>query len=78
MEFEDIIRGNLLNQPSRYLPAKPIDDEVISIGGWKINVQSTIHRNATANDIIEGYNKLSTKLKLDIQKLFLPFLSADI
>lgn len=77
-EFEYIINNNLLNQPRSYLPVKSIDDEVVSIGGWKINVKSTIDRNATSSQIVEGYNTLSTKLNLNVQGSFLPFFAGDI
>jgi hypothetical protein len=33
---------------------------------------------STSRDVTDGYNKLSTKLGLDIKKSFLPFFTADI
>ena len=53
-EFEHILFSNLLSQPDNYLPVKQINNEVVSAGGWKIDVQSTIDWNATAKDVIDG------------------------
>lgn len=77
-DFESILLDNRLNNPSNYLPPKYLDEEFVSIGGWKINVKSTVHRNARPGDIIKGYDKISSKLKLNVQRLFLPFFVSDI
>jgi hypothetical protein len=77
-EFAAIIRDNRLSNPSSYLPPKYINDEFVSIGGWNINIKSTIHRTARPDDIIKGFEKMSSKLGLNIQRLFLPFFVGDL
>jgi hypothetical protein len=77
-DFENILVNNLYGQPRNYLPPKCLNDKVISVGGWKIDVQSTIHANATCDDVINGYNELEEKLNLNIKRLFLPFFVFDI
>ena len=52
-----------------------LDDEYISVGGWKINVRSIVDVNATTDDVITGHNKLSMKLKLEVRRTFLPFIA---
>jgi hypothetical protein len=41
-DFEHILFNNLLGQPDSYLPVKYITTVVVSVGGWKIDVQSTV------------------------------------
>jgi hypothetical protein len=77
-EFENILFSDLKYKPSSFLPPKRIDDEVVIIGGWKIDVKSTVDKHATSDDIVKGYDKLSTKLRLNAQRSFVPFISADI
>ena len=78
IEFEHLLFSESLGKPDSYLPVKQIDSGVVSIGGWKIDVQSTIDSIATPLDVIDGYDKLSSKLKLKTRKSFLPFFTADI
>jgi hypothetical protein len=78
VEFEHLLFSESLGKPDSYLPVKQIDSGVVSIGGWKIDVQSAIDSIATPLDIIDGYGKLSSKLKLETHKSFLPFFTADI
>jgi hypothetical protein len=61
-----------------YLPPKAINDDVVSIGGWRINIQSTIHADAKAFEVINAFNEIKTKLKLCPSRLFLPFFLMDI
>lgn len=67
-----------MNNPSNYLPPKYLDEEFVSIGGWKINIKSTIHRNARHDDITKGCDKMSSKWRLNVQRTFLPFFVGDI
>jgi hypothetical protein len=53
-EFERILLDGLYDDPKNYLPA--INDDVISIGGWRINEQSTIHVDAKAFEVINAFN----------------------
>ena len=78
MEFEHILDDGLDNDPKNYLPPKVIKDDVVSIGGWLINVQSTIHSDATAFEVITAFNQIQTKLNLPVDRLFLPFFRLDI
>ena len=64
MEFQNILLDGLDNDPKIYLPPKAINDDAISIGGWRINVQSTIHSDATAFEVITAFNQIQTKLNL--------------
>jgi len=41
-------------------------------------LESTINWNTTSKHVIDGYDKLSTKLGLNINSFFLPFFTADI
>jgi hypothetical protein len=61
-----------------YLPPKAINDDIVSIGGWRINIQSTIHADAKAFEVINAFNEIKTKLKLSPSRLFLPFFLMDI
>ena len=78
VEFESILLDGLHNDPKNYLPPKAINDDVVSIGGWRINVQSTIHSDATAFEVIPAFNQIQTKLNLSVDRLFLPFFRLDI
>jgi hypothetical protein len=77
-DFENILFSDLLDQTDSYLHVRQINNEVVTVGGWRIDVQSTINWNATSEDVIDGYNKLSTKLGLNVNRSFLPFFTADI
>lgn len=76
-DFENII-SNQLSDPSNYLPVKPVNNQVVSIGGWRIDIQSVIHSTASSEDVISGYNILGKRLNLDIKRIFLPFFTFDI
>jgi hypothetical protein len=78
VEFQNILLDGLDNNPKNYLPPKVIKDDLVSIGGWRINVQSTIHSDATAFEVITAFNQIQTKLNLPVDRLFLPFFKLDI
>jgi len=78
VEFEHLLFSESLANPDSYLPVKQIDGGAVSMGGWKIDVQSAIDSIATPLDVIDGYDKLSSKLKLKTHRSFLPFFTADI
>jgi hypothetical protein len=46
-DFENILFSDLLDQTDSYLPVRQINNEVVTVGGWRIDVQSTINWNAT-------------------------------
>jgi hypothetical protein len=78
VEFERILDDGLDNDPKNYLPPKAINDDVVSIGGWRINVKSTIHLDATAFEVITAYDQINTKLNLPVDTLFRPFFRLDV
>ena len=78
MEFERILLDGLYEDPKNYLPPSAINDDVISIAGWRINVQSTIHVDAKGFEVINAFNQVQTKMNLPVCRLFLPFFLIDI
>jgi hypothetical protein len=66
VEFECILPDGLYDDPKNYLPPSAINNDVISIGGWRINVQSTIHVDAKAFEVINAFNQVQTKMNSNI------------
>lgn len=52
-----------------------IDSELVSIGGWRINVISTIDSKASSNMVVESWKFLEEILPMD--RLLLPFLYSN-
>jgi hypothetical protein len=46
-DFENLLFSDLLDQTDSYLPVRQINNEVVTVGGWRTDVQSTINWNGT-------------------------------
>ena len=77
VEFESILLNGLHNDPKN-ITSQGYQRYVVSIGGWRKMVQSTIHSDATAFEVITAFNQIQTKLNLPVDRLFLPFFRLDI
>lgn len=71
-----MLKDGLQGAGSYWIP-KCLNNLQVSIGGWQINIHSTIYSDAGVEEIIDGYNELH-KLNLNGKSLFLPFFAADI
>ena len=80
MSSEDVeseIENGILNFKLKDSDVVPniVDSELVSIGGWKINVVSTIDSKATAQKVAKSWDLLREILPID--RLLIPFLYSN-
>lgn len=77
-DFHSRVEGKMLHVslPTFDVTPQEHDRELIALGGWKINVISTIDPQATPEIAIQGWNSLGKLISVD--RLFIPFLYSTV
>jgi hypothetical protein len=59
--FLELLETDTVLDETIFRPGSAEGEEFILLGGWLIDMSSTINRNATYKEIIEGWNLINNK-----------------